>query len=196
MEKALLEKNDGKYLPLITVLSVAIPVVVAVLIFLPQTGKLGDLDVSFLPGLNAVLNSATTLCLLGGLWAIRGRNERLHRSFMVGALALSSLFLVSYVVYHFQGAHTLFGDANADGVVDEAERVAVGGMRTFYLGMLLSHIVLATAVVPLVLLAVYFALSDQRAKHRRIVRWTYPIWLYVAVTGVWIYFLISPYYPY
>lgn len=188
------EKNDRKYLTLIGILSVAIPVVVAVLLFIPQTGKLGDIDVTFLPHLNAILNSATALCLIAGFVAIKNQKPEVHKTFMMSAFVLSSIFLVSYVLFHFQGETTYFGDANGDKVVTEAEKLATGGSRTVYLIILLTHIVLATAVVPLVLLAIYFAFSKQLDRHKKMVKWTFPIWTYVAITGVIVYFMISPYY--
>ncbi len=194
MDQTVIQKNDKKYLWIIGVLSVAIPVVVALLIAVPQTGKLGDLDVSFLPHLNAILNSATTLCLVAGFIAIKSNNEGLHRTFMMSAVSLSALFLVSYVIYHFQGSQTIFGDLDHNGILSDAERAEAGFARTLYLIILLTHIVLAVIVVPLVLLAIYFALSGQRQKHRNIVRYTFPVWTYVAVTGVVVYFMISPFY--
>lgn len=194
MSQAILQKNDKKYLTIIGVLSVVIPVVVALLLAVPQTGKLGDLDVSFLPHLNAVLNSATALCLIAGFVSIKNQNEGLHRTFMVSAVVLSTIFLVSYVIYHFQGTHTLYGDLNHDGVLSVAEKSEVSTSRIIYLVILLTHILLAVAVVPLVLLSVYFAVSDQRDRHRKIVRWSFPIWTYVAITGVVVYFMISPFY--
>jgi len=188
------KKNDRKYLTLIGVLSVAIPVVVAVLLFIPQTGKLGDFDVTFLPHLNAILNSATTICLIAGFIAIKNQKQEVHRTFMMAAFTLSSLFLVSYVLFHFQGETTYFGDLDGDKVVTEAEKAAAGVSRTIYLVVLLTHIVLATAVVPLVLLAIYFAFSKQLDRHKKMVKWTFPIWTYVAVTGVVVYLMIRPYY--
>ncbi len=190
----LAEKQENKYLIVIGVLSVAIPLVVALLLFMPQTGKLGDIDVSALPHLNALLNSATALCLIAALVAIKKNMPGLHKKLMLGAFTLSSLFLVSYVVYHYQGEHTLFGDLNKDGIVDEAEKTEIGGTRAVYLIVLVSHIILATVVVPFVLLALYFAFSGQFAKHKRVVKWAYPIWLYVAVTGVAVYLMIRPFY--
>lgn len=186
--------SDKMYMRLIGVLSVAIPIVVAVLLFLPQTGKLGDLDVSFLPHLNAVLNSATALCLLAGFYLIKNKQYDAHRTMMMSAFALSSVFLVSYVVYHFQAASTKFGDVNHDQVVDAAELAAVGVSRTVYLVILLTHIVLAAMVVPFVLRSIYFGLTKQYARHKKISQWTFFMWLYVAVTGVIVYFMISPFY--
>lgn len=187
-------KNDSKYLPWIAVVSILIPVVVALLLMLPQTGKLGDVDVSFLPHLHAILNSATAVALLIGGYAIKLKKTAFHQTMMMMAFVLSSIFLVSYVIYHFQGTPTYFGDANYDKVLSEEERQAVGGLRTVYLWLLVSHILLATAVVPLVLLSLYFAFSKQFVRHRKIVKWTFPVWLYVAVSGVLVYWMISPYY--
>jgi putative membrane protein len=173
-------KSDRFYLITIGVLSVAIPIVVAVLLFLPQTGKLGDFDVSFLPHFNAVLNSATAICLFIGFFYIKMKNESAHRTMMMSAFALSSIFLVSYVLYHFQAAPTRFGGE--------------GFVRVLYYFFLITHIILAAVVVPFVLLAFYFALSKQITKHKKVVKYTFPIWLYVAVTGVIVYLMISPYY--
>jgi len=194
MDNLSIQKNDNKYLIIIGILSVAIPVVVAILLFIPQTGKLGDLDVSFLPHLNAVLNSATALALFAGFLAIKNDKKGVHRTFMMTAFTLSSIFLISYVIYHFQGTQTKFGDMNHDGLLSDAELAGIGGLRYFYLGVLLTHILLAIAVVPLVLLAVYFAFSKQFDRHKKTVKWTFPVWMYVAITGVLVYLMISPYY--
>jgi putative membrane protein len=187
-------KQDKQYLAVIGVISVLIPVVVALLLFVPQTGKLGDIDVSILPHINALLNSATAACLIVAYFFIKNRNEELHRRLMMTAFVLSSLFLVSYVVYHFQAPSTKFGDINGDGILSETELAEVGIMRGIYLIILLTHILLAIVVVPFVLIAFYFALSKQINRHRKIVKFAFPIWLYVAITGVIVYLMISPYY--
>ena len=165
---------------LIWVLSIAIPVVVALLIYMPQTGALGTLDVSFLPSLNALLNSLVAVCLLAGLYFVKNKNIAMHRTFMFTAFVLSSLFLISYVTYHFQAPATKYGGE--------------GVMRMIYFTVLLTHIILAAVVVPLVLFTIYFAISNQIDKHKKLVKFTYPIWLYVSVTGPLVYFMISPYY--
>jgi putative membrane protein len=172
--------NDFKYFILIAVLSVAIPLVVTLLLFVPQTGKLGDVDVTFLPKLHALLNSLTAIALLLGFNFIKKGRIRYHRFAMVTAIVLSAFFLISYVTYHYQAPPTRFGGE--------------GAIRGIYYFVLLTHIVLAAVIVPMVLLSVYFAISNQIARHRRISRWTFPIWLYVAITGVVVYFMISPYY--
>ena len=195
MEGSVIKKNDKTYLPIIWVLSVAIPVVVALLLFMPKSGSLGDLNVSFLPQLNAILNTATAVMLIAGFIAIKNQKQELHKTFMMSAFALSSVFLICYVAYHFLEPSTKFGDIDANGVVDATELAAVGAMRMVYLIILLTHILLATAVVPLVLFSIYFAMSGQLPRHKKIVKWTYPIWLYVAITGPIVYLMISPYYP-
>ncbi|MFN6943378.1 MAG: DUF420 domain-containing protein [Cytophagaceae bacterium] len=187
-------KNNSFYLSLIWVLSVAIPVVVAVLFYMPQTGKLGDLNVSFLPHLNAALNSSTALALIAGFYFIKKNQQKNHTYAMLSAFALSSIFLVSYVIYHFQGSHTLFGVVNGDGVLSVDELAAVSISRYIYLFILITHILLAIVVVPFVLLAIYFAATKQFVSHKKVVKYGFPVWLYVAVTGVLVYLMISPYY--
>lgn len=175
-----LKANDSKYLILIAFLSVTVPLLVAILLFVPQTGKLGDVDVTFLPKLHALLNSLTAIALLVGYRFIKKGNIRFHRFAMTTAFVLSSFFLISYVIYHYQAAPTSYGGE--------------GIMRNIYYFVLITHIILAALIVPFVLLSVYFAISNQFVRHRRISRWTFPLWLYVAVTGVLVYFMIAPYY--
>ena len=189
-----LKKNDNAWLIVIAVLGIAIPVVVAFLLFMPQTGKMGDLDLSFLPHLNAVLNSATAIALLSGYYFIKNGQRDAHRTAMFIAFGLGSLFLVSYVCYHFQEAATLYGDTDHNHVVSDAEKAAAGILRLVYFTLLLTHIVLAAVVVPFVLLSIYYGLSKQFEKHKKISAVTFPMWLYVSVTGVLVYLLISPFY--
>ena len=113
---------------------------------------------------------------------------------MLTAMIFGVIFLASYVTYHASVPSTVFGDMNGDGVLSEAEITDVGGMRTFYLVILLSHILVSVVGFPLILTAAYLGLSDKRKSHRKVVRFTYPVWMYIAVTGVLVYFLISPYY--
>lgn len=174
------EKKNTVYLIIIGILSVVVPVLVSLLMFIPQTGKLGDLNVSFLPHLHAVLNSATAIALIAGYIFIRNGQKQYHITAMVTAFALSFLFLISYVVYHYQAPPTRF--------------LGEGIIRGVYFFILITHIILAAVVVPFVLLSIYFGISKQYQKHRKIVKWTFPIWLYVAVTGVIVYLMISPYY--
>ena len=179
MENSNISRNQTPY-TVIGVLSIAIPLVVAYLLFGGKATKIEGLNVSFLPHLNAVMNSATFVCLVAGGWAIRQKNIALHRSLMMAAFVLSSIFLVSYVIYHNNAESTKYGGE--------------GILKMVYLFILLTHILLSMVVVPLVLLAIYFAWTNQITKHKKIVKWTYPVWLYVASSGVVVYLMISPFY--
>lgn len=193
MEQVL--ESNKTYLRVIQVVSVLIPIVVAILLFAPFNLALGDQPwVKSLPTANAVINSLTSVLLVAALIAIKGKNIRLHRNLMLSALVLGTLFLVSYVIYHASTTSTVFGDLNHDGVLSDSERGELGSMRGVYLFTLLSHIGLSIVVVPFVLLAFYYALSNQIAKHQKIVKYTFPVWLYVSITGVLVYLMISPYY--
>ncbi len=149
-----------------------------------------------LPFLNACINGTCSVLLLISLWAIKRRNIVLHKKLNLSAFILSCLFLLSYVTAHYFIPDTRYGDLNHDSVMSPEESAAVSGIKPVYLVILLSHIFLAVAVLPLVLLSFYYGLTDQREKHRRITRFSYPIWLYVTVTGVVVYLMISPYYSF
>ena len=178
METLVLEKSR-KYNRLINVLAVAIPAVVAVLLGIRQKVDLGSWT-KVLPHLNAVINSLTAILLVIGFLFIQNKNVAAHRRTMTAAFVLGSLFLVSYVLYHLSNESTAFGGE--------------GLIRPIYYFLLISHIVLSVVVVWFVLRAVYFAYSNQIAEHKKAVRWAFPIWLYVSITGVVVYLLISPYY--
>lgn len=178
METLLLDKNP-KYNRLINVLAIVIPVVVAILLGIRQKVDLGSWT-KMLPHINGVINTLTALLLILGYYFIRQKNIAAHRRAMTSAFVLGSLFLVSYVLYHLSNDSTTFG--------------GVGWIRPIYYFLLISHIVLSVVVVWFVLRAVYFAYSNQIAEHKKTVRWALPIWLYVSVTGVVVYALISPYY--
>jgi putative membrane protein len=188
--------SQKSYTKLIWVLSIAIPVVVAILLFTPEKIQGAGDWVYMLPHLNATFNSITTVVLLLGLYFIKQKNIKAHKSMMSIAFILGSLFLVSYVIYHSSADSTIYGDVNGNGILDEAEKSkGLTFWRGFYISILLPHIVLAAVVVPFVLFAFYFALTDKIDKHKKIVKWTFPIWLFVSITGVVVYFMISPYYP-
>ncbi len=192
MEKALAD-NKG-YLRTIYVVSILIPVVVAFLILFPGKLSFTGSWVYKLPAIHAGINSLTAVVLTGALVAIKRGNVKLHRSLMFTALGLGVLFLVSYILYHSSVESVKFGDANHDGIVSQVELDQVGASRMVYFFVLASHILLSIAVVPFVLLAFYYALTEQINKHKKMVKYTYPVWLYVSVTGVIVYFMISPYY--
>ena len=149
-----------------------------------------------LPMLNAILNGTCSVLLIFSLLAIKRKNILLHRKLNLTAFLLSSLFLVSYVTAHYFIPDTKYGDIDHNGIMNAAESVAVSGIKPVYLVILLSHIFLAVIVLPMVLLSFYYGLTDQREKHKKLTRFSYPIWLYVTVTGVVVYLMISPYYNY
>ncbi|MEQ8712562.1 MAG: DUF420 domain-containing protein [Cyclobacteriaceae bacterium] len=186
--------RDRSLVRLITVVSVVIPIAVAVLLFMPVKILAGSEWVKFLPHINAVINSLTAILLVSAVIIVKKGNVELHKKLMTSAFILGSLFLISYIIYHATIDSTLFGDTNGDGLVSEDELIVVGTMRSIYLIVLLSHILLSIVVVPFVLFAFYYSLTDKIEKHKRVVKFTFPIWLYVSITGVIAYLFISPYY--
>ncbi len=134
----------------------------------------------FLPKLNAIINGTCFVLLILTLYFVKKRRFDVHKWINITAFFLSALFLISYVVYHYLVPETTFG--------------GTGAAKSIYYFILITHIILAAVVLPLVLLSFYYGLEDNRAKHRKIVRWSYPIWLYVTLTGVLVYLLLSPYY--
>lgn len=152
-------------------------------------------DFSFLPPFHATLNALAAIVLLMAFYFIKQKNVKAHQRAIYVALGLSVLFLLSYVAYHFTTPEALFGDINHDGQLSPEEKAAVAGSRSFYLIILLSHIVLAAVSLPLILFTFIRAYTGQYERHRRMARWVFPIWLYVAITGPLAYYLLMPYYP-
>lgn len=161
-------------------LSAIVCLLVLALIASPQLLRVEGLDVSALPRFHAILNGSTAVLLITGVLLIRKRRIIGHRRAMVGAFSLSCIFLISYVVYHSQAPSSSFGGE--------------GWIRPLYFTVLVSHILLAPVVLPLSLYAVLRALRGEFPRHRRVARWTFPVWLYVAVTGVVVYLMMAPYY--
>lgn len=149
-----------------------------------------------LPALNAFLNGTCSVLLLFSLWAIKKKNIQLHKKLNLTAFALSTLFLLSYVTAHYFIPDTKYGDVDHDGIMSALESAAVSGIKPLYVVILLTHIFLAIVVLPMVLLSFYYGLTDQREKHKKLTRFSYPIWLYVTITGVVVYLMVSPYYNY
>lgn len=152
-------------------------------------------SLSFLPPFHAAVNAVAAVALVAAYLAVATGRIALHRRMILLAMGLSVLFLLSYVAYHFTSHEVKFGDANLDGVVDAAERAKVGGMRTVYLILLFSHIVLAAVSLPFILFTFIAGWTNRFAAHRRLARWVFPMWLYVAVTGPVCYWMLRPYYP-
>ncbi len=177
MSSFVLSKKDKLFIPIIAGLSLIVALLVATLFYMPEKGSL---DVKLLPHVNAVLNTLTSFALLLGFYFVRRRQVKMHRMAMLTAFAMCTVFLISYVFYHGNAESTVFPK-------DEP-------IRYVYYFVLLTHILLSAIVVPLVLVSIYYALSEQIARHKKIVKFTFPIWLYVSVSGVVVYLMISPYY--
>jgi putative membrane protein len=149
----------------------------------------------YLPMLNAVLNGTCTVLLLLSLYQIKQGNITLHKRLNIITFCLSALFLASYVLFHYLMRNEIvYGDMNGDGQLSEAERASAGSLRAIYLTILTPHIILAAAVLPLILLSFHRGLQMQVEKHRKLVRWAFPIWLYVTASGVVVYLMIRPFY--
>ncbi|MBU0697691.1 MAG: DUF420 domain-containing protein [Bacteroidetes bacterium] len=147
-----------------------------------------------LPKLNAIINGTCTILLISSLLAIKQKNIKLHKRINIITFSLSSLFLVSYILFHYFAPETKFGDVNHDGVLSANEISIAGNLRYIYYVILVSHIILAASVLPLILMSFQRGLQMQIEKHKKLVRWSFPIWLYVTTTGVVVYLMISPYY--
>ena len=150
--------------------------------------------VYFLPTLNAIINGTCSVLLLVSLYFIKRKDIQNHKRTNILAFILSSGFLVSYIVFHYFAPETKFGDSDHDGVLSAMEIINAGNLRFIYYVILISHIILAAGVLPLILLSFHKGLQMQVEKHRKLVRWSFPIWLYVTTTGVIVYLMISPYY--
>jgi len=169
-------QNKEPYKKLIIVLSVVLPLAVAALFGI----KIPGYDFSFLPPIYATINGITALLLILAVVAIKNKKTNLHETLMKICILLSALFLVMYVAYHMTSESTSYGGE--------------GMIRYVYFFILITHIVLSIAVVPLVLFTFSRALSGNFERHKALAKFTFPIWLYVAVTGVLVYLMISPYY--
>lgn len=179
----------------IIIVSILIPVVVAILFSV----KLKDFGIeveplSFLPPIYASINGLTALLLIMGVMAIKNGNQKVHERFMTMAIACSVIFLVMYVAYHMTTDSTVYGDIDGNKILDATEKINAGSMRNVYLFILLTHIALSVAIIPLVLITYVRALAARFDRHKKIAKITFPLWLYVAVTGVLVYLMISPYY--
>ena len=193
MLQAAWKKNDKKARLLIFVFSAIVFTAVVVLSRVKLNADLG-FDVHLFAQANAIINSCVAVLLVIALIAVKSKNYTLHKNLMMTAMLLSILFLVSYICHHLFAGDTRFGDVNHDGIVTDIEKAAVGSSRMIYYILLGTHIPLAGIILPFILFSAYRALTGEFDKHKKLVRITWPIWFYVAVTGVVVYWMISPYY--
>lgn len=193
MLAASIEKNDKKAAWLIGIFSVVVFTVVVLLGKIKVDLQLG-FDVHIFAMANAFINATIAILLVAALVAVKQQNYLLHKQLMMTALILSVLFLVSYIAHHLLAGEAKFGDANHDGVVSEIEKAAVGATRIAYYILLATHIFLAAIILPFILFTAYRALTAEFPAHKKLAKITWPLWLYVAITGPLVYWFISPYY--
>ena len=193
MLEATLQKNDKKAYWLIGIFSV---IVFAVVVSLGQINlKISvGFDVHIFAKINAVLNSFVAVLLITALVAVKNGQYTLHKKMMLAAMVLSILFLVSYITHHLLAGDSKFGDINHDGLLSDDEKLQAGSMRIVYYLLLVTHIILASLILPIILFTAYRGLTGEYAAHKRLAKYTWPLWLYVAVTGPVVYLMIRPYY--
>ena len=165
---------------IIIVLSLLVPLTVALLFFIKIPADSLGIDMRFFPGFHAFLNSLTSLFLIAGFFFIRNKNISAHKLCMMISIALSVIFLMSYLFYHSVAESARFGGE--------------GPLRMIYFFILITHIILAAGVLPFILITFSRALLSQFSRHKKIARWTLPVWLYVTITGVVVYLMMIPYY--
>ena len=177
-----MKKRDNIFVPIIISLSIIIPIMVALLMLFPNVFYIAseNYDFSSLPFFHAVLNGSTAILIFTGFVLIKNKKTQLHKTAMLSAFVLSSIFLVSYVISKMTNEPILFGGE--------------GMIRYVYFFILISHILLSIPVLPLALFSIYRGITGEIEKHKSIVKWTFPIWMYVAITGVLVYLLMSPHY--
>lgn len=175
-----LTKSDKIAVPVIVALSVLVPVIVLVLMYLPERYNIFGAQTGSFPFFHAVINGCTAILLMIGYFFMSIKEYKLHRNTMISAFFLSVVFLVSYVISKISNDPVPYGGE--------------GAIRYLYFFILITHIVLSAIIVPLVLFTMYRGLTGEYAKHAKVARWTFPIWLYVAITGVLVYIFMWPYY--
>ena len=177
-----MQKKDSLFIPLILVLSIIIPIVVALLMIFPTVFHIEseNYDFSSLPFFHAILNGSTAVLLITGVILIKNKKINLHKLTMLSAFVLSTVFLVSYVISKLTN----------EPVPYEGE----GIIRYLYFFILISHILHSIPVLPLALFSIYRGIIGDVDRHKSLVKWTFPIWMYVAITGVLVYIFMAPYY--
>src|SRR5688572_9570656 len=187
------KKNDRKASRLIIIFSI---VVFAAVVLLSKVKLDFDpgFDVHFFALVNAMINSWVAILMSLALWMVKNKRYELHKRLMLTSMWLSILFLLSYICHHLLAGDTKFGDINHDGIISETEKADAGSLRIFYYIVLGTHIPLAGIVLPFILFTAYRALIGEYPEHKKLARLTWPVWFYVALSGVVVYVLISPYY--
>jgi putative membrane protein len=188
-----LQKNDTLAKRLIFAVSIIVFIAVAGLSKFKLNLDL-PFDVHIFATINAVVNSIVALLLVAGLATAKSKNYELHKKIMLAAIAFSVIFLVSYICHHLLAGETKYGDLNHDGIVNPNEKIIAGSTRYFYYALLFLHIPLAAIILPFILFTAYRALIGEYDKHKKLVRITWPIWFFVAVSGVLVYWMINPFY--
>jgi putative membrane protein len=190
-----LTKNDSKAKWLIGIFSVIVFATVTILGKYNLAGRVTlPFDIHIFAVINACVNACVALLLIAGLITIKQKKYALHKNIMMTAMVLSILFLLSYICHHLFAGETLFGETDGVKGLSNAELAAAGSSRTIYLIILITHIPLAGLALPFILFAAYRALIGEYEQHKKLVRYIWPVWFYVAITGVVVYLMISPYY--
>ena len=190
-----IQKNDKKAKTIIITVSVIVFAAVSVLGRYNLAGKVElPFDKHIFATANAVINGMVAVLLIAGLLTVKKGNYQLHKKIMLSAMFLSILFLLSYICHHLFAGETIYGETDGIKGLSAAETAAAGTMRNVYLTVLITHIPLAGIALPFILFAAYRALTGEYEKHKKLVRIIWPLWFYVAITGVLVYIMIAPYY--
>ena len=191
--KPVFEQNDRTANLLIWVVSILVFIGIAFLSRVKMNVNLG-FDPHIFAAINAAINTVVAILLIAALSAVKSKKFHLHKKLMIAAISLSILFLISYVCHHLLSGDTKFGDINHDGILSLDEKNEAGPTRYLYYFILITHIPLAGIILPFILFTAYRALSGDYKKHKKLARITWPIWFYVALTGVAVFWMIRPYY--
>ena len=181
---------EKKYKPWAIILSIIVPLAVIGLFSI----KIKGVDLSFLPPIYASINATVAILLVLAVIAIKNKKRALHERLIKFAVLGSALFLIGYIAYHITSDTTYYGDVNKDGILSDTERDALSASAMIYYIILFTHIILSVFIIPLVCFTFLRGLSGNFVKHKYLAQYTFPLWLYVAITGPIIYLMISPYY--
>ena len=188
-----LVKNDKRARIIIIFLSILIFIGITALSQVEVSQSL-PFNIHVFATINAWINTTVAICLILALIAVKRKAYNTHKNIMKLCIVLSICFLISYIAHHLFAGETRFGDADMNGIVSADEKLAVGNTRTLYFILLLTHIPLAGIILPLILFTAYRALTGEYTRHKKLARIAWPIWFFVAVSGVIIYWMIRPYY--